>query len=328
MLSIRHTAFALDAASTPWSLRASVARGIWPSLNTTAFGANSLRALALRFSAAGEQLQRLARGRPTVWSHIDRAQLVGEIRDRLRDPAIVRQQSTHLCGPVAVAVELARREPAEYVRALTELLELGRFTTIGGTQVEAEAELRAENVPASLDAADWMIAATMRDAGNMHEDVDDDARGLEAMTLWGAMAHWTRDVLGLNSRWETTIHAGELRALRECQNAVDVGGSAFLLIDSELIRMGDGETEEDAWWRRALHIAGRPPEPYGPETHARDDNWPPDHWVIFLGDLSLAGDSYPASFRLWSWGSEFLVRGTADSLGEYVYAAVTGRPRV
>jgi hypothetical protein len=67
-------------------------------------------------------------------------------------------------------------------------------------------------------------------------------------------------------------------------------------------------------------------QPFGPLTHAKDDDWPPNHWVVFLGDLALGGEDGPISLRVWSWGAEFVITGTADSFTEYQYAVVTGVP--
>jgi hypothetical protein len=269
----------------------------------------------------------LAASTGSQWRYIGAGQLVEQLRFRLRDPGVITQNPTHLCGPIAVVVELARRNPEEYVRAVTELLERGAFTTVGGASISAEAELREEPVPTgAIEEADWILAASMRDDANVHEDVDDEATGLESLTLWGAMAYWTRNVLGLSSSWETTMTSGELPALRKCPEALAAGGVAFLLVDADLLKTGVRETEEEIWWQRANHLPGLPVQPFGPLTHAKDDDWPPNHWVVFLGDLALGGEDGPISLRVWSWGAEFVITGTADSFTEYQYAVVTGVP--
>ena len=155
--------------------------------------------------------------------------------------------------------------------------------------------------------------------------------------MWGAMADWTHDVLGLRYHWETCFVSGELDAIRRAQAAVNAGGVAFLLIDSDLIQLEDGnvgEDEEDMWWRRIPH-GGRgpkvedifPPADRRP-MHCRDDDdtSPPDHWVVLLGNLDLKDDDGPISMTIWSWAQHYLLSGTADSFSEYLFAIVTGEP--
>ncbi len=282
-------------------------------------------ALARRFSAAGAHLRALDSGTKDVWMFMKRSQLVPQLRARLRDPGIIQQNPTGLCGPLAVVVELARRRPDAYVAAAKELFETGVLTAAGKT-ITAEEELRQQAMPGGpIDHADWILAATMRDDANLWEDVDT-GYGLESITLWWAMSDWTKHVLGLKYHWETCFVSGELDAIKEARDAVNDGGVAFLLIDSDLINDGsvDGEDEEEMWWRRASHFAGQKVGDFGPLVHSRDDNPPPDHWVVFLGGLSF--NEGQISLRVWSWGGEYLLTGTADAFSEYLYAVVTGRP--
>jgi hypothetical protein len=250
------------------------------------------------------------------------------LRDRLRDPAIMRQTPTDLCGPFAILVELARRNPVGYVKAAAELLDKGTLTTPTGEVIEAEEDLRERPVQdGPIGHVDWLLAATMRDDENITEDVDD-GQGLEGMTLWGAMADWTRDILNLDSHWETCFHFGELDALLHAQDALDAGGVAFFLIDANLIKDGKDDQEEDMRWRSTQHERRSPVGPPGPWTHSEDDAFPPDHWVVYLGGLTPRtpdGDD-TITLRLWSWGREYTLSGTADSFGEYLYAVVTGTP--
>jgi hypothetical protein len=221
------------------------------------------------------------------------------------------------------------RRPAEYVRAVTELLENGTFTTTGGDVIEAEQELRNEPVASApvfpdIDEADWILAATMRDDSNIHFDIDGSATGWEAMSWWREMAAWTDQVLGLGWQWETCLNSGELDAIRHAQEAVAAGGIAFLLVDSDLIHDGEHEVEEKVWWRARELTAGNPVGPLGALTHCRDDNWPPDHWVVFLDLLKLDEENDEVQLLIWSWHREWIVSGSADSFSEYLYGVVTG----
>lgn len=321
--SLRDAVFAVDDPTAQWSARASLAEGFWPPLSSPL----TLKQFTKRFAPAGAALRTLAGGGANVWDHIDRSSVVEQIRDRLRDPGIMSQKPTDLCGPFSMLVELARRRPVRYVSGAGELLSTGRLETSEGT-IEAEEDLRKRSVPkGELTDVDWLWAATIRDDENITEDVDD-GQGLEGLTLWGAMADWTRQLLGLNSHWETCFHSGELDALLRAQDAIDAGGVAFMLVDANLIKDGGDDDEEDMRWRRAQHVARKPLGAPGSEHHSEDDAFPPDHWVVYLGGLTPhhPGVDDHIELKVWSWGREYTMSGNCDSFGEYLYAIVTGEP--
>jgi hypothetical protein len=120
--------------------------------------------------------------------------------------------------------------------------------------------------------------------------------------------------------WET----GELEAITRARGAVDAGGVAFLLIDADLIKDDDGETEEDMWWRSAPHEARQQIPGFGAWRHCMDDNFPPNHWAVYLGDLTFSSGNI--SMRLWSWGREYELKENADSFTENLYWVITGEP--
>lgn len=331
--SLRDVAFALDPPGPdPWSLQASVALGLWPPLED---GSDiSVLELTRRLGRAGAELREIAAGGGHAWTHLHRAVIVSELRDRIRDPGIIRQKPTDLCGPFAVLVELGRREPWRYVRAAGQLLEDGTLSMVAGVEIVADADLRGRPLPAGWvfedwcpGEVDWMVSATMREAENVFEDIDD-GEGIEGMTLPGAMEQWTRDLLGLSSQLFECYHTDELEAMQVARHAVNAGGVAFLLVDANLIKDGADDSEENMRWQSAAHRRRQPVGSLGPLTHSEDDAWPPDHWVLYLGGLSPANPAEEdmITLKLWSWGSEFAMRGTAEAFGEYLYAVVAGRP--
>ena len=359
--SLRDAAFALDAPDgSLWSARTSIARGFWPPLS--AGPGVSIRELACRFEAAGAALRVVAGGGSDKWKKIDRGTVVSQVRDRIRDPGVMQQRATSLCGPFAVLMEFARRKPALYVKAAGELLDTGKWTTLTGRVFKADEDLR-NDPPGLTSEADWIFAATMRDDpvvtdrirndlrpprtplspglgpeaasieifANAMMDVDGGSSGgkdLQGLTTWGPMADWTHDILKLTYHWETCFVYGELNALLRAQKAIDAGGVAFLMIDKNLITDGADDDEEDMRFRRSRHSEGHPVEPPEDTTHSKDDDWPPDHWLVYLGGLSPKSpeDDDDITLRLWSWGAEYQMSGTADSFGEYLYALVTGTP--
>jgi hypothetical protein len=172
----------------------------------------------------------------------------------------------------------------------------------------------------------------MRDDENVWEDVEGNAaNGLETITTWGEQADWSRDVLGLpNTGWETCFTSGEVDVMRKVRNAVSAGGVGFFCIDSALISDGGDDDEENAWWRASAHFAGAAPTGFGEKFHSEDDGPPwPNHWVVYLGGMSLSADPAdddPLEFRVWSWGREYKLTCTVDAFSEYLYAGATGTP--
>ncbi len=265
-----------------------------------------------------------------MWALLHREVIVDEVRARLRDPAIMVQSPTDFCGPLALLLEFIRRSPAEYVRAVDRLLGLGTLI-VRLRSFEAADDLRgARPVLRSpgIGEVDWMLAATLRDAENIIEDVDD-GEGWEALTVPGEMEQWTRDFLGLEAEYFACMVTDELEAMMLARDVVDAGGVAFLLIDKFLIKDGGTDHEEGVFWRSRPHFARMPVGPFpATVTHSRDDRIPPDHWVVYLGGLG-PGEIHPhtgVAITLWSWGQEFEVIGQAEAVGEYLYGVVVGRP--
>lgn len=327
MTTLRDIAFALDANRPgPWTVRTSTAVPVHPVLPP---GPVSVRALGGRFGAAGAALRGVAQGQPNVWAHLHRPTIVSELSDRLRDPMIMGQGVTGLCGPFAILVELARRDPARYVTLARELLETGRMTCPTGRVIEAEEELRQEPPVAGIAEVDWMFATAMRDDENIWEDVEGDANGLESMTFWTEQRGWMQDVLALPyGGWETCFAYGETDCLQHAEAAVKAGGVAHFLIDANLLHDGGSDHEEQAWFRSSHHQARTAPSLFQPvKVHSEDDDFPPDHWVAYLGGLNLGPDPQdddPLTLQVWSWSRRYEITSTVGSFGEYLYAVCYG----
>lgn len=115
------------------------------------------------------------------------------------------------------------------------------------------------------------------------------------------------------------------------EKAVQAGGLAFLFVDGNMIKPGGPEdVEEPLYYQLFQHSPRSPDISVYAKVHSQDDDWPPDHWVVYLDGLNFGrppdpGDS--VGVRVWSWGGEYLVSGTAETFGEYLYGVVAGFPR-
>jgi len=338
MHSLKNVRFALDGEILNWSVRKSVGRGIWPKLSTQGTSNISIAELCKRFSRAGHELRILADGETKRWEHISRGDLVASLRQRIRNPGVIQQRPTDLCGPISVLMEFARRHPARYVRGAAELLHDGRFTPIAGNVIVAPEDLRGRPVPdGDITSADWIYAATMRDAENFTEDVDD-GEGLEGATLLPSeVIQWVKDLLGLDTYYYNCWSAGEMDALRNAQSDVDAGGVAILFIDNGLIHkqadpietpMGSVQLESEWVWMQQRDFK---PDGQGPLGHwselwrCEHDGAIPNHWAVLLGGLAGSRSKNHFKVRHWSFGREYENTGNSEGFGEYLYGVVAGR---
>jgi hypothetical protein len=311
-----------DGGPGPWSLRGSgLTTTTWDPLPSYTEPV-SLQALERRFGPPGRRLREFADGTGDVWAHMDRPTLVGNLRERIRQPGSFRQQSSHLCGPMAILFELARREPVRLIDLTQAMFETGEYKSPTGWMVVGEAELRGRPVgQPAMDQLDWMLAAAMRDDMNITDDVDS-GRGIEGITGWGGMKEWCRGLLTLpGAGWFRCFETDEDEAMRRAEISLGAGGVAFFLIDACLITADDGDDEEPIWFRTRDFPSIAP----GDWHHSTDDDFPPDHWAVHIGGLSVGpnpGDGDPVLFRVWSWGSEYEIQGNVDAFAEYLYGVV------
>jgi hypothetical protein len=331
ILSLRDAAFALDGKqstiSPKWSLKESLKFGVFPAFASEPL---SLREVTNRYSASGAALRVLSQGTGNAWLQIDRQKIVDEIAARLRDPLIMNQRITTLCGPFAILVEWIRRDPVNFINSTKELLETGKFTCKTGRVIEAEDDLRQRPAQPAIAQVEWLLAATIRDDENLTEDVND-GTGIEGATLMGAMSSWTEDILNLTA----TENGGVLSSTDEdemmylAETAIKAGGVAFLFVDPNMIKAGPADTEEQMYFEHFQHFPRSPEIGRSAKVHSKDDEYDPInfHWVIYLDGLNFGKPPHLSdvvAIRLWSWGGEFVVTGTAEAFGEYLYGVVAG----
>jgi hypothetical protein len=135
-----------------------------------------------------------------VWTQIDKASLMADVRGTVADPeGQVYQARAQFCGPSSIIVELAKHMPRRYVRACQELCETGTFWGRSNA-VSASSDLCATHVGQDMSPADWLFAATMPESENAIFGVSPDATGIEAdiqrMTTHWEMEGWTDPLQG------------------------------------------------------------------------------------------------------------------------------------
>src|SRR4029453_192757 len=113
-LSLRDTAFALDPPAPTWQCGSSLRRLGWPTVWPAAGTPGRILPVMQRYVPVAVELRKLAQTGPHKWKNVNRDQVVSEVRARVRDSGIIRQNPTDFCGPLSIVVEWARRVPQDW----------------------------------------------------------------------------------------------------------------------------------------------------------------------------------------------------------------------
>ena len=152
--------------------------------------------------------------------------------------------------------------------------------------------LRTVAAPEGVSPADWMPAASLRDAANLVFDFDPGDR-FAGITLPGEMGEWMKALLGcVHLEVDTTFLYGEKKALEAAGDAVASGNVAVLLVNSG-------------------YLPGRKP---GSVNLA-------DHWIVLLS-VSACGDR--TIIKIWSWGMEYDLNMSAEEFKHFMWGTVIG----
>lgn len=223
---------------------------------------------------------------PGVWPHLDKADIVKEMRSHLRNPYTVNQGPQPFCGPASVLFELIRKFPLRYVELCHSLYETGGFHSTTKFIQTSEALRQASKDIPSMGPADWMVLATLRESENLIFPVEPNApeiiRNLAGMTKSWEMLGWVREILGYDhADYLHTYVLRDLTALRKAQAVIDRGGVAFGLITANSL------------------LSKNPPKVTTP-----------NHWVALVGNIEIQKgtfgrhDSGQVSFDVFTWAKQ------------------------
>ncbi len=223
---------------------------------------------------------------PGVWPHLDKTEIVRDMRSHLRNPYSVNQGQQPFCGPASVLFELVRKQPLRYVELCRSLYETGGFQA-KSQFIQTSAALRqASKDIAHLGPGDWMVLAALRESENLIFPVEPNApemiRNLAGMTKSWEMLGWVREILGYDhADYLSTYVLRDLTALRKAQAVIDQGGVAFGLITANSL------------------LSQTPPK-----------ITTPNHWVTLVGNIDIQKgtfgrhDSGQVSFDVFTWAKK------------------------
>ncbi len=234
----------------------------------------------------------------SVWTELDKATIVSEMRSRVQDPFQINQGGQPFCGPAAVLFELVRKQPLRYVHLCQSLFETGSFQA-KTRRISASAELR-RNLDRNLHTSqtDWMVLATLRESELLIFPVEPNApdfvRNIAGMTTPWQIKGWLQELLGYSRlTYRYAFWFNDAGALNSTATIVRSGGVGIMLITAE------GLLENNP-----------PPVAF------------PSHWVSLLGDVVIAQNR--VSFDIYTWSKRLKVDLDLPTFRKYFWATVTG----
>ena len=259
-----------------------------------------------------QQLAKFARSTQTgVWTHLDKHQIISDIRDRLNNPYQIQQGEQPFCGPAAVVFELIRKQPDRYIQICQTLYEQGTFAGYTKKFVAAGRLCRGYG-NLRMAQADWMLLSTLRDCANkivpVHPKAPKLIRELGGITKPWEISGWTRELLGYTyTKSYPTPVSGEFRAIQEANRTIESGGVAFALINSQGL-LGNNS-----------FLAARFHRLY------------PNHWVTIIGNVSITAPTKiiksnhnRIEFDIYSWGRKIRVSTDPGTIKDFFWGVTIG----
>ena len=243
---------------------------------------------------------------PGVWPHLDKGEIVDEMRVRLHNPFRVKQGQQPFCGPASILFELIRKFPQRYISLCQSLYETGGFQA-KTRRLQASAALRqASQGELRMGPADWMVLATLRASENMLFPVEPNApelvRNLAGMTKFWEMKGWVREFLEYpRVEYFHTYVLRDLAALRKSQTILEQGGLALWLISAENL-LGQNKSRITV----------------------------PNHWIALVGNIDIQKgtfgrhDSGHVSFDVFTWAKRVTIEANEGVFEDAFWGVVLG----
>ncbi|MEB3214122.1 MAG: hypothetical protein VKL39_22430 [Leptolyngbyaceae bacterium] len=259
---------------------------------------------------------------PGVWPHLEKAEVIATLRDRIANPFRLDQKQQPFCGPTSIVFELIRKQPIRYVHMCQQLFEQGKFQGYTRT-VEAPYQLRENSRGMDMAQADWMLIATMRESENLLFKVDPNAptlvRNIAGMTKSWEMKGWTKEILGYaNVEYYHAYLLRDISAMQKAKAAIAQGGVAFALVTA-----GGMYSKEDMLTRS--------------DSKSVKKVAMPDHWIVLVdiedipATLSWRGVAYRSDkttlkFDTFTWARRVPVDIGRAAFRRFFWGVVIGQP--
>ena len=133
-----------------------------------------------------------AKSEDGVFPNISRSDVANGMRARLKNPELIDQASSSLCGPAALMYAVLCKSPYFYVRYITGLYDTG-FGALGdsfGIAVRPGPDCRAADPSGELAGVDWVALASLRDSENDFIDYQGPSDKAGGITMPVSLSLW------------------------------------------------------------------------------------------------------------------------------------------
>ncbi len=202
---------------------------------------------------------------------ISRAAVTSALSQRIVTPGDISQSVLSLCGPAALLFTTARDEPTRYAQFIIDLYEKGR-AKLGSLDIEPGVDARNYTPPPSVNAADWIGLASIRDSANWFFDYQSAKNQFAGITMPNELLQWFREAgyTEVINETNTFFNKNRLNALK-ASSLFNLGYKVSLFINAKMLS----------------------------STEQTDDSSTPDHWVVLTSGILLVPS---VRFTVYTWG--------------------------
>ena len=175
-------------------------------------------------------------GKGGVWSKISRIDYANSLIKLVRNPDIINQASTNLCGIAATVHAMVEYDPESFVDLAIGLFENGKAKSKSffHSDISANEELLNKKPTNGLDNVGYVIMTSMRDSYNLMPGYDPSTdTGLKGFTYPGDISDIATNFANMKDvTWDYSNNvAGLNKALSE-------GATIIALFDADMLKTG------------------------------------------------------------------------------------------
>ncbi|HEY7336232.1 MAG TPA: hypothetical protein VH639_15185 [Bryobacteraceae bacterium] len=127
---------------------------------------------------------------PTGFPSINADKFAFQLALRVREPRLINQKNTNLCGPNSLLIQLAKDRPLQYVCLAIQLFREGK-STLDRMEVEPGVLIRSFYNKEALGECDYVVLGSVRDSAAILLG-DGMVRNVGLLTKPGVLCEWLR----------------------------------------------------------------------------------------------------------------------------------------
>jgi hypothetical protein len=124
---------------------------------------------------------------PRAFTAVDPHKFAFQLALRVREPRLINQQKTNLCGPNAMVIQFDKRSPMQYTLLALDLYQKGKGY-LDKLEIEPDLEIRA-GICQDLPEADYVVLGSLRNSGAILYE-DGMVRNIGLLTKPGVLCKW------------------------------------------------------------------------------------------------------------------------------------------